>query len=73
MPEMMTEIFKSIIGMTFIVGLFLVFEALIQFHVPDLGLIASFARGFVYVILFMGLIIISKSSIDLLKTSRLRK
>ena len=50
MPEMMTEIFKSLIGMTFIVGLFLVFEALIQFHVPDLGLIASFVRGFVYVI-----------------------
>ena len=49
----MTEIFKSLIGMTFIVGLFLVFEALIQFHVPDLGLIASFVRGFVYVILFM--------------------
>ena len=70
---MMTEIFKSLIGMTFIIGLFLIFEALIQFHAPELGLIASTARGFVCVILLMGLVIISKSSIDLLKISRLRK
>lgn len=69
----MTEIFKSLIGMTFIVGLFLVFEALVQFHAPDLGVITSFARGFVYIILLMGIVIISKSSVDLVKTSRLRE
>ena len=69
----MTEIFKSLIGMTFIIGLFLVFEALIQFHAPELGLIASVARGFVCVILLMGIVIISKSSFDLLQTTRLRK
>ena len=69
----MTEIFKSLIGMTFMIGLFLVFEALIQFHAPELGLIASTARGFVYVILLMGLVIISKSSFDLLQTARFRK
>ena len=70
---MMTEIFKSLIGMTFIVGLFLVFEVLVQFHAPDLGVITSFARGFVYIILLMGIVIISKSSVDLVRTSRLRK
>lgn len=70
---MMTEIFKSLIGMTFTIGLFLVFEALIQFHAPELGLIASIARGFVGIILLMGIVIISKSSFDLLQTARTRK
>jgi len=69
----MKEIFKSLIGMTFIIGLFLVFEALIQFHAPELSLIASIARGLVGVILLMGIVIISKSSFDLLRTARLKK
>jgi hypothetical protein len=64
----MTKIFKSLIGMTFMIGLFLTFEALIQFHAPELGLMASLVRGFVSVILLMGFIIISKSAIDLLTT-----
>jgi len=68
----MTKIFKSLIGMTFMIGLFLTFEALIQFHAPELGLMASLVRGFVYVILLMGLVIISKSTIDLLSTCRLK-
>lgn len=69
----MTEIFKSLTGMTFIISLFLVFEVLIQFHAPELGLIVSAARGFVCLILLMGIVIISKSSFDLLQTARLRK
>jgi hypothetical protein len=64
----MTKIFKSLIGMTFMIGLFLTFEALIQFHAPELGLMTSMVRGFVCVILLMGFIIISKSAIDLLTT-----
>ena len=59
--------------MTFIVGLFLVFEALIQFHAPELSLMTSIARGFVFVILLMGIVIISKSSIDLLRSAPLKK
>ena len=69
----MKEIFKSLIGMTFIIGLFLVFEVLIQFHAPELSLITSIARGLVGVILLMGIVIISKSSFDLLRTARLKK
>ena len=69
----MKEIFKSLIGMTFIIGLFLVFEALIQFHAPELNLITSIARGLVGVILLMGIVIISKSSFDLLQIARLKK
>ncbi len=68
----MTKIFKSLIGMTFMIGLFLTFEALIQFHAPELGLMASLARGFVCVILLMGVVIISKSTIDLLATCRIK-
>ncbi len=70
---MMTEIFKSLIGMTFMIGLFLILETLIQFHAPELDLIASTARGFVYIIFLMGIVIISKSSIDLLRTSNFKK
>lgn len=69
----MKEIFKSLIGMTFVIGLFLLFEALIQFHAPELNLITSIARGFVLVIFIMGIVIISKSSIDLFQSARLRK
>ncbi len=68
----MTKIFKSLIGMTFMIGLFLTFEVLIQFHAPELGLMASPVRGFVSVILLMGVVIISKSTIDLLHTCRIK-
>jgi len=68
----MTKIFKSLIGMTFMIGLFLTFEALIQFHAPELGLMASLVRGFVCVIMLMGVVIISKSTIDLLATCRIK-
>ena len=41
--------------MTFMIGLFLTFEALIENHVPELGLMASSVQGFVYVILFVSI------------------
>ncbi len=69
----MTKIFRSLIGMTFMIGLFLTFEALIENHAPELGLMTSSAVGFVYIILLMGVIIISKSTIDLLRTCKIYK
>lgn len=69
----MTKIFRSLIGMTLMVGLFLTFEALIENHVPELELIASSARGFVYIILLMGVIVISKSTIELLRSDKVYK
>lgn len=69
----MKEIFKSLIGMTFIIGLFLLFEAIIQFHAPELNLFTSFARGLVGVVLLMGIVIISISSFDLLRTARIKE
>jgi hypothetical protein len=63
----MKEIFKVLVGMTVIIGLFLVFNTITQFNAPELGLLASGVKGFVYVTLFMGVVIISKSSIELVK------
>ena len=41
----MKEIFKGIIGMTVIIGLFLVFNTVTQFNAPDLGLMGSTVKG----------------------------
>ena len=60
----MKAIFKSIIGMTFIIGLFMIFGALIEFNVPELQPIASAVKGFVFITLLMGVVIISKSCIE---------
>jgi len=69
----MKEIFKSITGMILITGLFLIFGALIQVLVPELAPIISAVKGFVFIILLMGLVIISKSFIDLFCNSCLEK
>ena len=61
----MKTIFTSIIGMTTITGLFMLFGALIQFVTPELEPITSAVKGFVFITLLMGIVIISKSGIDL--------
>ena len=61
----MKTIFKSIVGMTLITGLFMVFGALIKFITPELEPITSAVKGFVFITLLMGIVIISKSGIDL--------
>lgn len=61
----MKEIFKGLVGMTVITGLFLVFNAVTQFNAPWLGLLTSAVKGFVYVTLTMGILIIAKSGIGL--------
>ena len=63
----MKTIFKSIVGMTLIIGLFMVFAALIKFSAPELELISSAVRGYVFITLLMGIVIISKSGIELFR------
>lgn len=65
----MKTIFKSIIGMTLITGLFMVFEALTQFVTPQLEPIGSAVKGFVCITLLMGILIISASGIKRFYTS----
>lgn len=68
---MMKAIFRSIVGMTLISGLFMIVGALIQFFAPELEPLTSALKGFVFITLLMGVVIISKSSIDLIQKSRL--
>ena len=69
----MKEIFQSVIGMTISIGLFLVLNAMIESYVPDLELLASAARGFLYITLFMGFLIVSKSGFELIYASCTKK
>ena len=64
----MKEIFKSLIGMTLITGIYFVFNALIDFHVPELVPMISVAKGFVFITLIMGTVVISKYMIKLIRT-----
>ena len=61
----MKAIFRSIIGMTAIIGLFMVFGALIKFITPELEPITSAVKGYVFITLLMGIVIISKSGIEI--------
>lgn len=69
----MKEIFRGIIGMTITVGLFFVFNTLIQFYAPDMVLLTSAVKGFLYVTLFMGSIIVVKSGGELVYASCIKK
>lgn len=69
----MKEIFRGIIGMTITIGLFMVFNTLIESYVPDLALLASVAKGFLYLTLFMGSIIVIKSGGELIYAACTRK
>lgn len=69
----MKAIFRSIVGMTLIMGLFMIVGALIQFFAPELSPLKSAIKGFVFVTLLMGVVIISKSSIELVHKSRLNE
>jgi len=69
----MKAIFKSIVGMTLISGLFMIFGAMIQFFAPELEPLTSAVKGFVFITLLMGVVIISKSSIELFYESSLKE
>lgn len=69
----MKAIFRSIVGMTLISGLFMIFGALIQFFAPQLGPLMSIVKGFVFITLLMGVIIISRSSIELFHRTSLNE
>lgn len=69
----MKAIFKSIAGMILITALFMFFGVFIQLYVPELEPIALLAKGFVFIILLMGIAIILKSSIAFIYGSRLKE
>ena len=69
----MKEIFRGIIGMTITIGLFFVFNTLIQSYAPDLVLLASAVKGFLYITLLMGLIIVTKSGGELIYAYCIKK
>lgn len=71
--KMMKQIFMTLIGMTFIIALFLTFQALIISHAPGLEQITSVAKGFVGLILIMGGVIIFKTAFELVQICLIKK
>jgi hypothetical protein len=63
----MKEIFKSIIGITFFVGLVQIFNSFIEMYAVDLKFLASVFNGLVFVLILMGIMISIKSGFELLK------
>ncbi len=71
--KMMKHIFMTLIGMTFVMGLFFTFQALIASHAPELVLLTSAVKGFVALILLMGVVIISKSTFELVQICMIKQ
>ena len=63
----MKEIFKSIIGIAFFVGMVQIFNSFIEIYAVDLKFMTSTLNGLVFVIILMGVIIGVKSGTKLLK------
>lgn len=63
----MKEIFKSIIGIAFFVGMVQIFNTFIELYAVDLKFMTSILNGLVFVIILMGVIIGVKSGTKLLK------
>lgn len=63
----MKEIFKSIIGIAFFVGLVQIFNSFIEIYAMDLEFLTSILNGLVFVIILMGAIISIKSGSEMLK------
>lgn len=63
----MKAIFKSILGITFFVGLVQIFNSFIGLYATDLEFMTSTLNGLVFVIIIMGCIISIKSGRELLK------
>lgn len=63
----MKEIFKSIIGIAFFVGMVQIFNSFIEIYAVDLKFMTSILNGLVFVIILMGVIIGVKSGTKLLK------
>lgn len=63
----MKEIFKSILGITFFVGLVQIFNSFIALYATDLAFMTSILNGLVFVIILMGCVISIKSGTELLK------
>lgn len=61
---MMREVFKSIAGIVFLLGLVQVFNSFIKVYAPELTFIAASLNGIVFVTALMGLIIVGKTVVD---------
>lgn len=64
--DKMKEIFKSIIGIMFMTSLFLIFELIIRHDIPELAFLQPVLKGFVWVIILMGSVIIFRSGYELI-------
>lgn len=62
----MKLIFKSITGIIFVSGLFLIIGSLIALYVPQLEPVVRVVKGFVFIIVLMGTTVIAKSGFDLI-------
>ena len=69
----MKTIFKSILGMFVMTILFMVLGVLIQLYVPELEPVITILKGFLTIILVMGLVIISKATFDLVTSNFLKE
>ena len=63
----MKEIFKSIIGIAFFVGLVQIFNSFIEIYAMDLEFLTPILNGLVFVIILMGAIISIKSGSEIVK------
>lgn len=62
----MKEIFKSILGITFFVGLVQIFNSFVEVYAQDLAFMTSILNGMVFIIVIMGFVIGLKSSMEML-------
>lgn len=62
----MKAIFKSLLGIIVMTLLFMMISVLIQLYIPELKPIINTFQGFLFIILLMGFVIISKVTLELI-------
>ena len=68
----MKTIFKSLLGIMVITILFMMIGILIQLYIPELEPIINIFQGFLFIILLMGFVIISKATFELISGTFLK-
>lgn len=68
----MKTIFKSLLGIMVITTLFMMIGILIQLYIPELEPIINIFQGFLFIILLMGFVIISKATFELISGTFLK-
>jgi hypothetical protein len=61
---MMREVYKSIAGIVFLLGLVQVFNTFIKVYVAELMFVTASLNGIVFVTALMGLVIVAKTVVD---------